>query len=835
MISARPPSEQPTCSADNDAVAAPPKVPLPRLIVPDDDIIEAEPEAVTPAGTGARNEPVSGSLSRRKGSHRSSASPGLFASATAGGCAHNIFWQRRHYRADSEALQGWATLADMQSGQTPLEVIPLVTINTVTCKVRDLTLTLKDQTAVLLRADNPEGAEKWTSTLREFAAAKLRDTLPHDWDVIAMLSGINGCLAKVSLRAQALATVQNLVDQAFLCKYTKDRRGNPLPLRLHVLDVVGVQNAALWAAYTESKAKMQARLEEEASYSSAVRTALPREVLTAGVDAMLDLGPLDTTLRENWLFHGTTEPAIEGITNREFRLDMAGTHRGTMYGKGVYLAECSTKADEYAEQNDGGLCHMLLCKAMVGHCLVDSEANPDGAELAARCLGGYDSLVGDRLRAVGTFREFVFFNTSLVYPAYIVKYRRVRSEELFSSIGSNNSTAESQVALQRLAPYVSRLAKDHPEQIVAHTLKMTLCANAWFVLPYLVRGLRSKIVLVRRNAVVGLWLLASFNVGRENIPTSVAFNKELVASQETPITFMALPHLTESLQDPDSQVRADAVSAIGYLFEHAAPAVKAVVDKLQDDSFGVRMAAAESLGRIGRPAAVATQTLLECLSDAGIDLVVVVVTSLGCVSRHGDEEVLARLRELVANPDSRVRCAAIMSLSKLCDKQEARAILEEKIKDESPKVREAALAGLAEIKAIGRDTLCEVAALIEDKDDRVRKQAVKTLAKVDIADEDLLKVQDVLRPIYRRLTIRHNMNQCGVMSGGARLDSSNNEDAFHKMLRDLIFNLELRADPALKNNKSKAKDGKGKTKRSSQKREDSRGSPSPGEEACRQQ
>eukprot|EP00929_Paragymnodinium_shiwhaense_P020877 TRINITY_DN13776_c0_g1_i1.p1 TRINITY_DN13776_c0_g1~~TRINITY_DN13776_c0_g1_i1.p1 ORF type:complete len:771 (-),score=127.48 TRINITY_DN13776_c0_g1_i1:620-2932(-) len=770
MISARPPSEQPTCSADNDAVAAPPKVPLPRLIVPDDDIIEAEPEAVTPAGTGARNEPVSGSLSRRKGSHRSSASPGLFASATAGGCAHNIFWQRRHYRADSEALQGWATLADMQSGQTPLEVIPLVTINTVTCKVRDLTLTLKDQTAVLLRADNPEGAEKWTSTLREFAAAKLRDTLPHDWDVIAMLSGINGCLAKVSLRAQALATVQNLVDQAFLCKYTKDRRGNPLPLRLHVLDVVGVQNAALWAAYTESKAKMQARLEEEASY-----------------------------------------------------------------GKGVYLAECSTKADEYAEQNDGGLCHMLLCKAMVGHCLVDSEANPDGAELAARCLGGYDSLVGDRLRAVGTFREFVFFNTSLVYPAYIVKYRRVRSEELFSSIGSNNSTAESQVALQRLAPYVSRLAKDHPEQIVAHTLKMTLCANAWFVLPYLVRGLRSKIVLVRRNAVVGLWLLASFNVGRENIPTSVAFNKELVASQETPITFMALPHLTESLQDPDSQVRADAVSAIGYLFEHAAPAVKAVVDKLQDDSFGVRMAAAESLGRIGRPAAVATQTLLECLSDAGIDLVVVVVTSLGCVSRHGDEEVLARLRELVANPDSRVRCAAIMSLSKLCDKQEARAILEEKIKDESPKVREAALAGLAEIKAIGRDTLCEVAALIEDKDDRVRKQAVKTLAKVDIADEDLLKVQDVLRPIYRRLTIRHNMNQCGVMSGGARLDSSNNEDAFHKMLRDLIFNLELRADPALKNNKSKAKDGKGKTKRSSQKREDSRGSPSPGEEACRQQ
>ena len=38
---------------------------------------------------------------------------------------------------------------------------------------------------------------------------------------------------------------------------------------------------------------------------------------------------------------------------------------------------------------------------------------------------GYDSILGDRERAVGTYREFVVFNNSACYPEYIVLYRRV--------------------------------------------------------------------------------------------------------------------------------------------------------------------------------------------------------------------------------------------------------------------------------------------------------------------------------------------------------------------------------------------------------------------------
>ena len=38
--------------------------------------------------------------------------------------------------------------------------------------------------------------------------------------------------------------------------------------------------------------------------------------------------------------------------------------------------------------------------------------------------GGYDSVCGDRLAAVGTFREMVFFHEEAVYPEFIVIYTR---------------------------------------------------------------------------------------------------------------------------------------------------------------------------------------------------------------------------------------------------------------------------------------------------------------------------------------------------------------------------------------------------------------------------
>ena len=36
-----------------------------------------------------------------------------------------------------------------------------------------------------------------------------------------------------------------------------------------------------------------------------------------------------------------------------------------------------------------------------------------------------DSVMGDRERAVGTYREFIFYDEASVYPEFLVRYRRV--------------------------------------------------------------------------------------------------------------------------------------------------------------------------------------------------------------------------------------------------------------------------------------------------------------------------------------------------------------------------------------------------------------------------
>ena len=40
--------------------------------------------------------------------------------------------------------------------------------------------------------------------------------------------------------------------------------------------------------------------------------------------------------------------------------------------------------------------------------------------------GSYDAVLGDREASVGTYREYVVFEEDLIYPEYVVLYKRVR-------------------------------------------------------------------------------------------------------------------------------------------------------------------------------------------------------------------------------------------------------------------------------------------------------------------------------------------------------------------------------------------------------------------------
>lgn len=143
------------------------------------------------------------------------------------------------------------------------------------------------------------------------------------------------------------------------------------------------------------------------------------------------LGDEDRSVNEFMLFHGTRPSACASICETDFKVSMAGSGAGTLYGKGVYFGENSSKSDEYAtEEAEGiysGLCAMLLCRVTCGRMYYTDEVKPNTDDIHAACRGQnrtHHSVLGDRVKARGTYREFVLFDNDLAYPEYVVIYRR---------------------------------------------------------------------------------------------------------------------------------------------------------------------------------------------------------------------------------------------------------------------------------------------------------------------------------------------------------------------------------------------------------------------------
>lgn len=127
-----------------------------------------------------------------------------------------------------------------------------------------------------------------------------------------------------------------------------------------------------------------------------------------------------------WLFHGTSTEAAALITRGDFLVDKAGSNAGTLYGRGIYLAESCSKSDEYSRENADGHRCILLCRATLGNILYNDEVSPNIDCLLRQIHDKrYHSLLGDREKCRKTFREFVIYDDDQVYPEFAVWYERV--------------------------------------------------------------------------------------------------------------------------------------------------------------------------------------------------------------------------------------------------------------------------------------------------------------------------------------------------------------------------------------------------------------------------
>lgn len=218
---------------------------------------------------------------------------------------------------------------------------------------------------------------------------------------------------------------QRLVDHCFISKSTRDRKGGQVPKGMQVMKVVRVQNSTLMRAYYARREQIANELSDDDHRKS--KEILTPDVRTNVLDQPLTVLPqLEDCAIERWVFHGTTPEGLEGITTASFDLNRAGTGSGLMYGKRIYCAGCSSKADEYTREDKKGIRGLLLCRASLGKILYTCEPSPRVADLEQekkdrKC----HSILGDRWRAVGTYREFIFSDKSQVYPEFILYYKRV--------------------------------------------------------------------------------------------------------------------------------------------------------------------------------------------------------------------------------------------------------------------------------------------------------------------------------------------------------------------------------------------------------------------------
>mmetsp|Transcript_83947 Transcript_83947/g.271263 ORF Transcript_83947/g.271263 Transcript_83947/m.271263 type:complete len:894 (+) Transcript_83947:111-2792(+) len=599
-----------------------------------------------------------------------------FAAATAGSFAQGLFWRMRYVELTSHRISYWASKTEQEgggSGSTPRGEFEVCEIDDVGVHGRQVLIHFassqrsgrrnRGRVALSLCTNSELEAGQWAEAVRSAAAARLLRVVPSGWNVSVMLSGNNGPVRRVvkaELSDELVQVIQHVVDHAFICKRTRDRRGQEVPVRLQVQKVVSVQNVAAWMNYSEARTRIRGA--GSATPTSAYM-ALEPEVLTATSGFSGSLGWLDEAANEHWLFHGTRVSSAQYITDGEFRMDLAGTHRGTLYGRAVYLAECSSKADEYSEADEEGLCRILLCRSTLGNVLVEREKRPSAPELEEQCRAKYNSVCGDRWAAVGTFREFVLYESSQVYPEYIVYYKRMSQADLLQAIGtiSNENDVD---GVRKLVPTAARLAQTHPDPQVRYRISLLLGAHAATVVPALTECLRDETALRRRTAAAALGHVADFCSLTCSSLTSM--NEDARSQQKIHIVAVAVPALTECLSDSNESVRRAAAQALEQIGPAAAAAVPALAAMLLDPTEDVRCAAAKALARMGGEAASpAVPALAEtCSRDSNASVQKAAVAALGQLGTFAVPAVPA-LIECLRSPNHSVRCAAASSLESL--------------------------------------------------------------------------------------------------------------------------------------------------------------------------
>ncbi|CAE7227798.1 TIPARP [Symbiodinium natans] len=192
--------------------------------------------------------------------------------------------------------------------------------------------------------------------------------------------------------------------------------GDPgLPVSFHVQRVIRVESSELWERYqNKKKAIMKLRPSGVEEFDPPTLTSKKASEYPG------TFAPVDSSVNEVYAYHGTQVRYALAIAENAFRIDLAGSSTGTLYGRGAYLGESISKADEYAKDEPGGFYDgvfaVLVCRVVMGK-MNKTKSDTKAAEKVT--AGEFDSTCGTRV-----FRELVIYDADQCYPEYVVLYKR---------------------------------------------------------------------------------------------------------------------------------------------------------------------------------------------------------------------------------------------------------------------------------------------------------------------------------------------------------------------------------------------------------------------------
>jgi len=267
-------------------------------------------------------------------------------------------------------------------------------------------------------------------------ADSVKETLPAYWTNNAK-TVVNRLTAKFDEMYPAhsmKSLIQEMAEKTWKDVWTRDRKGSDgqripigdpnqdMPKGMRVLKVLRVEDSDMWDKYMQYQDEIRARRGDECAtldYEDVKTTA------AMGRHAKRLAGDVN----EVYLWHGSSPEAVIAIAEDGFKVDM--TKGGLFFGPGAYFAECSSKADEYAkDEEDGyyrGYYAMLLCRVTLGEVQILQQADHQ-AHTRVGASHQYDSTLGDREAAAGTYREFVVPTQLAAYPEYAIIYERTYAD-----------------------------------------------------------------------------------------------------------------------------------------------------------------------------------------------------------------------------------------------------------------------------------------------------------------------------------------------------------------------------------------------------------------------